>query len=408
MTDVEVLRELAKAFKVETAKDSYEQKRKLWRNHNCFKGAVPPIYIRAFAFDEFFEEKDLKCSDPFFRSYERYFHMMRFRAKIGDDFIIEPWLTVQASYDPPTENRWGLRAELGTKPHQTGAAAYKPSLVDERDFEKLTTPKHHINEKETKERLEKLHAAVGHILPIDLNRGPMLRAWTADLATDIAKLFGLEQLMWNMIDQPELLHKVLAFMRDAVLKVHAEVEQAGDFSLTCHENQAMSYCQGFEDPKQNTFEKKRKDLWVFMAAQEYTAVSPEMFDEFMLQYQIPIIEQFGISAYGCCEDLTKKIDLLRKIKNLRRIAVTPFANVRRCAEQIGEEYVLSWRPSPSLMVSRGLDEDMVRKFMREHFQIFKENKNTFDITLKDVETVNHQPKNIIRWVQIVRDELERL
>ena len=55
------------------------------------------------------------------------------------------------------------------------------------------------------------------------------------------------------------------------------------------------------------------------------------------------------------EDLTNKIDMLRTIPNLRRIAVSPFANVRRCAEQIGTDYVMSYRPSPADMVSYGFN-----------------------------------------------------
>jgi len=37
--------------------------------------------------------------------------------------------------------------------------------------------------------------------------------------------------------------------------------------------------------------------------------------------------------------------------------VTPLANVRVCAEQIGADYVLSWRPNPSDMVCCGYKED---------------------------------------------------
>jgi len=45
--------------------------------------------------------------------------------------------------------------------------------------------------------------------------------------------------------------------------------------------------------------------------------------------------------------------------------------------------------------------------MREHFSIFKENNNLFDITLKDVETVSGKFDNIIKWVKIVRGEIEK-
>lgn len=92
---------------------------------------------------------------------------------------------------------------------------------------------------------------------------------------------------------------------------------------------------------------------------------------------------------------------------MRRIAVSPFANVKSCAEQIGSDYVLSWRPNPSSAVSRSIDEDFIRNDLRKNFDIFKANKSIFDITLKDVETVSGDATAIPRWTHIVRDEIEK-
>ena len=127
----------------------------------------------------------------------------------------------------------------------------------------------------------------------------------------------------------------------------------------------------------------------------------------MLSYQIPIIERYGLSAYGCCEDLTNKIPLLRKIKNLRRIAVSPYADVRSCAEQIGKDYVLSYRPNPA-MIANGLDEENVKKSLTTDMEVFKEHGNIFDITLKDVETIAAKPQNLTRWVELVREVTSKI
>ena len=135
-------------------------------------------------------------------------------------------------------------------------------------------------------------------------------------------------------------------------------------------------------------------------------VSPEMHDEFMLQYQIPIMERFGLTAYGCCEDLTKKIDLLRKIPNLRRIAVSPMANVTKCAEQIGSDYVLSYRPSPADMVGYEFNPDKIKNILKNDLQACKLNGCIVDITLKDVETVQGDTERIKHWTQLAREVVE--
>lgn len=405
--DVAVIRQLAKELLDISNKPVQEERRNLWRRHNSFHGTRPPIYIRAFAFDEILDVKQLKCEDPFFRHYEYYMHMMKFRDTIGDDFIIEPWLTVSAVYNPPVYLRWGVEPHLGKKTLERGAAAYDPCILEEEDIIKVVPAHHAVDEKATSERLQKLQEAAGDIVPIHLERcGSLFVMWNGDISTDMAKLRGLEQIMWDVYDRPEWLHKLMGKMRDGILQAQAEAEQNGDLSLADHQNQAMSYAEELEDPRPGSYGRKRSELWGYMASQETTTFSPEMFDEFMLQYQIPIIEKFGLSAYGCCEDLTRKISCLRKIKNLRRIAVSPFADAKLCSEQIGKDYILSWRPNPSSMISTGLDEDFVRKTMRENFKVFKTNGNYFDITLKDVETINHQPQNVSHWVQIVREEIE--
>lgn len=405
--DVLILRGLARDVRTIAEKPVQDERRRIWRAQNSFAFTRPPIYVRAFAFNEIFDEKNLECEDPFFRKYELYLRMMQFRDTIGDDFIIEPWLTVDAAYTPAAPMRWGVQAALGDKPQEGGAAAYHPEILRERDIEKLVVPHHCVDEAATKSRFEKLSDAVGDILDVELNRGSIFQMWSMDISTDLAKLRGLEQIMWDVYDRPEFLHRLLCFMRDGILRVHDEAERAGDLSLSNHENQAMPYARELQDPTAHTPGVRRGGLWAFMASQEYTTFSPDMFYEFILQYQIPIIEKFGLAAYGCCEDLTEKIGYLRKIPNLRRIAVSPFANARKCAEQIGGDYILSWRPNPATMISTGLDEDFVRAHMRAHFAIFRECGNPFDITLKDVETINRQPQNVAKWVRIVRQEIDR-
>jgi hypothetical protein len=278
-------------------------------------------------------------------------------------------------------------------------------IKDWEDVAKLVAPHHVIDKEDTARNVERLQAAVGDILEVNVDRGPAFQSFRGDLSTDVALLRGHDQLMLDMYDSPEQLHTLVAFMRDGVLGVHEEAERAGDWSLTSQQNQCMCYCQELESPRANSGPRQRKELWYYCAAQEFTLVSPAMHDEFLLQYQIPIVEQFGMVAYGCCENLTRKIGMLRQIPNLRIIAVTPSADLAACSEQIGTDYVISWRPSPTDMVCAGLDEDRVRRVIGQGLEATR--GCLMHIQLKDVETVEGEPDRLARWVQIVRETIDR-
>ncbi len=399
--DIQILRDLAKKYREISNKDIQNERRDLWRKHNSLERTRPLIYMRWLAAWHETPESKLECEDPFYRQHENFLRQMIFQDTIGDDYIIEPWITQSASFITPPEGLWGLRIRHIPSPEPGGAWKFDPPIKSLEDFSQMVEPHHVVNEEATARNVAKLQDAVGDILEVNVDRGPVYQVWHADLSTDLAHLRGLEQAMWDMADNPEWLHGLLSFMSNGVLTTHEEAEAAGDWHLCNHQNQAMSYAQELADPKANSESVKRDQLWCFVASQEMAQVSPAMHDEFMLRHQLPIMEKFGLAAYGCCEDLTHKIDMLRKVPNLRRIAVTPWADVRKCAEQIGQDYVFSWRPSPAEMICSGFDPDYIRKVVKDAMEASK--GCHVDITLKDVQTVQHRPENLKEWVKIVRE-----
>ena len=191
--------------------------------------------------------------------------------------------------------------------------------------------------------------------------------------------------MMDMVERPEWLHRFMTFMRDGVLTCQAECEAAGDWRLTSGSNQAMCYSLELPDPKPNSASVKRNQLWCFLAAQEYAWVGPRMHEEFLLHYQMEIMKNFGLVAYGCCEDLTKKLDMLKKVPRMRRIGITPQADVRASAENLKRDYVLSWRPNPSLMICNGFDPPKVKTILTDAMEAAK--GCNIEIFLKDVQTI---------------------
>lgn len=403
--DIKVLRDLAKQLKEIASKDIQKERRDLWRKHNSLIKTPPPILVRMFmVWEEIYPDRDLKCEEQPFREQERYLRQMIFQDTIGDDYVIEPWLTVKAVHQGPYgDNRWVSDIDFVRSHEPGGGRKFNPPINKLEDIKKLIKPYHQIDREKTALEAERIREAVGDIIEVDVDSGPVFRYFNNDISTDLGGLRGLEQLMWDMYDNPEWLHEFISFMRDGIMAVHEQAEAAGDWTLCSHENQAMPYAMELEDPKPNVRGVKRNCLWAYAASQEFTLISPEMFDEFMLQYQIPILEKFGLVSYGCCEDLTRKITYLKKIKNLRRIAVTPWADTKSCAEQIGKDYVASYRPSPAEMVCVGFEPDRIRQIVGNAIKDFSNNGCHVDITLKDIQTLQGNPERLREWVRIVRE-----
>lgn len=405
LKDIDVLRGLAERYAAIAALPIQNEKRRLWTDHFGLKPTRVPILATYGMWNvwcrEVFSDAQMECQDPFYRSFERDLKMRIFQHEVvGDDTIQEPWITLGASVKGGWGNLWGIEETMHGSGVEGGAAAYDAPLKSWDDMAKLRMTHHEIDEAETSRNRENLSDAIGDILPIDVQRGPACIGFMADISTSIAKLRGLEQLMIDMYESPDELHRLLAFMRDGILLNNQEAEDAGDFSLTSGQNQAMCYAPEFEPPRPNSGPRKRKDIWGFCAAQEFTLISPEFHDEFLFQYQLPIYEHFGLVHYGCCEDLGRKIGMLRKLKNLRSIAVTPVANVGLCAEQIGTDYAIAWRPNPANMICCGYDEGKVQAIIRNGLDACRGGYP--HIHLKDIETVEGDITRLTRWVQRVR------
>jgi hypothetical protein len=400
--DINILRDFAKRYLDICNMPEQQERRKRWRLHNSFKGNRPLIYVRAFAWHEMPQSASL-CEDPFARGYENFFRDHLFWNTLNDDSIFEPWVTVHAVYKSAG---WGIGARRISPEVSGGACKFDYPIKELDDIMKLRTPRHEVDEEKTAENAQRLHDVIGDIITINIDRGPAHRMWSADISTDLGSLRGIENFMLDMTDNPEWLHRLVSFMSNGILSTHDQAESAGDWGLCAHQNQAMPYAEELEDPAPNHNGVKRSQLWGYMAAQEFALVSPAMHDEFLLRYQIPILSKFGLSAYGCCEDLTNKIDMLRQIPNLRRIAVSPFADVVKCAEQIGRDYIMSYRPSPADMVSYGFDPARIRKIIKRDLETAKHCH--LDITLKDVETVQNDPDRIRNWVVLTRQVIEEV
>lgn len=225
----------------------------------------------------------------------------------------------------------------------------------------------------------------------------------------LVNLRGLEQMMLDMANSPDALHRLMAFLRDGTMARLDYLEREG----LLHLNNGGEYVGsgGFgwsrELPQADFDGRVRtKDLWGMAESQETVGVSPAMFEEFVFQYQLPLLERFGLNCYGCCEPVHSRWHVIRRAPNLRRVSVSPWCDVADIAEKLQHDYILSMKPNPARLADSVFDEDLIRRELRENLE--RARGCCIEIIMKDCHTIGKDPWRVCRWVELAREESERI
>lgn len=348
----------------------------------------------------------LKCESAVARRWELTLRKEIFWGQeINDDRVITKYFNVpHVAY----ESDWGM-SERYTGKDNGGSYSWEPPLKDFNDINKLSYPVIKVDYIKSTQALELANDAFGDILKV---RQKSSWWWTMGITDVLAKLRGLEQIFYDMYDYPEKLHKLMSFLRDGILNKLDFLENNNLLSLNTEGSYVGSGGFGWTNqlPKQTLPGEKVKllDLWGFCESQETSGVSPEMFKEFVFPYQLPILNKFGLNCYGCCEPLNKRWDIIKNIPNLRRLSISPWANASDMAEKLQSKYVFSLKPNPSYLAQSQIDEDFIRKNLKEILKITKQNNCNVEIIMKDNTTIGKNPQNVIRWCEIAKEESANL
>lgn len=392
-TERECVRELARQVAERAASAENRATVQRWRDVNALRRPDrAPVYCRPVGcWAELLPAECLTCADPWLRGIETGLRQKLIKADIGDDDPLEPCFPVGAAFaiDPP--NGWGVEIGRHAATAAGGAWAYDPLLTSAADFAKLAMPRFTYLPDETQRRLEQTDALLGDILPV---RRVCDAPLGATLGTAAADLRGLTEMMMDTVDEPELLHRLMAHLRDATLAAMDAAEAAGVLTPNTTGPMLCSDPIGPDGP--TTF----RNLWCAANSQEFDQISPGMWEEFCLAYQLPIFQRFGLVAYGCCENLTHKLDGVLSIPNLRIMVCSAWTNLDTLIERVGDRYTIMWRQKASDVVFaederalRAALEDGMRKLQGCYVQI----------VLRELQTLAGNPDRLHVWTRIAKE-----
>ena len=402
-TDRDILRDLAKRVREISEMPEQKEKIRLWKTCNDLKPERAMVYADP---QNGWGELDsawikLECQDSSARGFEFSLRRRIVRHEhIPDDFPTLNTLNVDVRISGSGYDDYGFSLKT-TSPNQRGGAYHiEPVIKNMDDLSKLHFRPIKVDHEATNRSFEVTQELFGDILKV---RKVGKSFWRYGLSRVLIHMRGLDNMMLDMYDNPELLKSLMGFLRDDFLKELEILKQENAISL----NNSPDGVNGSGGIAYNSYLPEYdsditpdyKFCRCWGESQETVGVGPKQFDEFVLQYQLPLMSYFGLVDYGCCEPLDQKLDVLvKKVPHLRWVAVSPWSDRRICAEKINGRYVYVYKPNPSLICSPRPDWDAVGREVRETLEIT--NGNPTHIIMKDTNTFCNQPERITRWAEI--------
>ncbi|MCL5772123.1 MAG: uroporphyrinogen decarboxylase family protein [Actinobacteria bacterium] len=408
--DKNVLRELADK-KAEIASLSIQKEKiKLWKDLNSLKETRPLLWINEVPWHELNcnDELTLKTNSAFARFLETRLKRTLYLWKhMPVDSIIEPNIPC---YFVIEDTGFGISEKVKIAKtddkSEIYSREYTKQIKNEQDLEKIKIPKVIINKEETDKMFNSICSVFNGILKVE-KRG-MPGFWFAPW-DELIRWWGVQDALSDMILRPDLVHKVMEKLTDAYLKQLDQYEEQGLLTLNnCNYrigSGGLGYTDELPEKDYNPYHIVAKDLWGCGAAQIFSDVSPAMHEEFALNYEIRYMSRFGLNYYGCCEPLDKKIDILKKIPNLRKISISPWANLENAADKIGRKFVLSYKPNPSIFIDNNWDLDFMRKDLEKNLNKIK--NCVVEVIIKDISTVKYKPERLWLWTNMATEVVRK-
>lgn len=386
-----------------------EERKKLWRDHRSLKVTRPPIFIDPeYAWYELIPHTVLQCRNRLARLWEyRLRKEIYWQEQIGDDRACTKDFPVCHIY---SKTGLGLESKQTRSDQKDGAYHIDAVLEDWDDLSKLKFREITVDYEKTNRILTLAHDVFDGILNVTLQNS----WWYSDgIADELINLRGMENLMYDFYDYPDELHALLAFLRDERMHMLDFLEQnnlltlnnGGEFIGTG----GYGWCDELPAPGYDPAAVRCADLCGYGESQAFVSVSPAFFDEFLLDYQAPILSRFGLNFYGCCERMDDRLCYVRKkIPRLRTVSVAPWCDVENMAQQIRGDFVYCWKQNPALIAVDQPDWALIRQELRSMFETTARYGCPTEVLMRDVRSLAFRPENPTLWTKIALEEARRI
>ena len=408
--DKTVLRELGERIAEIAALPIQKEKADMWRHLNSLERVKPMVWINEIPWHEMDvnDELRIQTSDPFCRRLEGQLRRTIYQWEhMRGDMVVEERIYCQLVIRD-TGLGIGEDVDIVRTDERSGIVSrtFHPQIQEEKDVEKIKMPEITHDVEASERNYQQMVDIFDGIMPVEKRGIP--GSWFAPW-DELIRWWGVQEAMMDLALRPELVHHAIERLVSAYLHRLDQWEELSLLSLNNSNIRVGSggygYCDELPQEDFNPDHVRPIDIWGCGTAQIFSEVSPEMHEEFALQYERRWMDRFGLTYYGCCEPLDIKVGILEKVPNLRKISMSPWVDIERAAELMGDKYVFSRKPNPEILGRDAWHPEIARRNLRETLE--KTRGCVVEIIMKDISTVRYEPQRLWEWADIAMEEADR-
>jgi hypothetical protein len=399
--DQELLKKLGAELAEIARLPRQNETKQLWTSNNDLKPVRPTVYIDQLPWHEIniADEMKLLCEDEFLRTVEYSIRQLLYRWKhFPCDMVVENRIDI-----PHAVHNMDYGIHIKEEIRRTDEAndivshKYKDQVSSVKDLDSLKYDDIWVDENLDREHMERCSEIFDGIIPVRFS-GVKFHAGVWDRIT---MMRSVGAILEDVIDQPEFIVEVVKKFVDISISTLDQCERLGLLDPQMqYVHCTGAYTNDLPPMEEGQAVPAAKNIWAFGMAQVFVNMSPTMHEEYEIELVRPLYERFGLLYYGCCEPLHNKISIVRKLKNVRKISMSPWADVQKGAENIHGDYVLSLKPNPAFLAIK-FDGDNMAKTVCNAIAACRENNTPLEIIQKDISTIGYHLDYLDRWEKLV-------
>ena len=386
------------------------EKADLWQKLNDLHSARPMVWINEIPWHEMNVEDELtlRTVHPWARELETRLRrtLYQWRHMPGDMVVshfIECPLAIHSTDFGILEDVDVVKTDAA---NEIVSRHFHIQIREPKDIEKIRMPVVTHDTETTAVVLDAMQGLFRDILPV--RTVGQTHIWFTPWDY-LIRWWGLEEAMLDLVERPEMVNAAVDRMVDAWMVELDQFEALNLLSLDCNNTRVGSGGFGYtSELPGDPYDPARvlpHNMWGCSNAQIFSDVSPDMHWEFALRHDLRWLSRWKLTYYGCCEPLHRKIDLLRKIPNLRKISMSPWNDFDHAIKEVGGDYVFSFKPSPALFIDDVWSPEKARAQLAA---VLDKARGTchVEVIMKDVSTVRYRPQNLWDWARIAMEVVQ--